>query len=267
MGRKLTMDDVVRRLKELGYFKPDDDPSVKRVSTALRRFQRFHGFPATGEVDDATSKALLTPYRCGSPDTIITDAQCRWPIAEMPAVTYYTNLTLSGVSKVQAAAAYDIACKQWEAVCGIRFKRVTTATKANIAAKSGLGQTAFLDGRGGTLAWSYMPCGARKDTKLSQMFDQAERWSSRMLLAVACHEIGHAIGLPHGRPGQLMAPYYNADVVAPQAQDIVEVVKLYGPPQTPVAQKTAEKISVKRPTTVEIRDALDDSIITTLYLP
>jgi hypothetical protein len=264
---KMTCADVVKRFTELGYFKADSAPSSRALKMAIRRFQRFNGLDETGVIDDQTVAALLTPMRCGSPDMLVSDSGCRWPMDKMAVVTYHTQLRLPGISTSQAHAVYDAACRQWESVCGIRFKRIATAGKANIAAKSGLGQTAFLDGRGGTLGWSYMPCGAQPTTKVPQMYDQAERWSSRMLLAVACHEIGHAIGLPHGKPGQLMAAYYNADVTAPQTEDIAQAAKLYGAPQRLQQQQAAHVVQIARPTTIEIRDATDDSLITTLFLP
>jgi hypothetical protein len=56
-----------------------------------------------------------------------------------------------------------------------------------------------------------------------------------MAVSVICHELGHALGLPHLNAGNLMAPYYDPDVTAPQKGDIEEIVKLYGKRTQPYA--------------------------------
>ena len=266
MHPKLTESDVVARLAELGYFERKDKPSKRVLKETIKSFQKFHGIKPTGLIDDQTATRLLTPLRCGSPDMLATGTSCKWPLEAMPHVSYYVKLDLPGITVDQALTAYDMACRQWEVVCGIKFRRTDSKKNANITARSGLGKTMFLDGRGGTLAWSHLPCGAQADTQLPQMYDAAERWSNQMLLAVACHEVGHAIGLSHAQPGQLMAPCYNADITAPQAGDISEAMKLYGAPQ-PQALQGPVIVQVTHGTTIEIRNAIDDSVLMVLEVP
>ncbi|NDC10566.1 MAG: hypothetical protein EBZ75_14750, partial [Oxalobacteraceae bacterium] len=100
--------------------------------------------------------------------------------------------------------------------------------QANIYARSGTGKKSGLDNKGGTLAWSELPCGVAENVQLDQMFDEAEDWSFNMAVAVICHELGHALGLPHLANGNLMAPYYDPNVTKPQDGDVAEIIKLYG---------------------------------------
>jgi hypothetical protein len=57
---------VEARLTNLGYFFPlaaaDHSSREERLARALRRFQRDQRLPATGEIDDATARALLARH-------------------------------------------------------------------------------------------------------------------------------------------------------------------------------------------------------------
>lgn len=241
----LTDPEIVARLYTLGYF--GDTPWSKirglrgdRLDRAIREYQRFHGLKADGIVGAKTAHVLLR-HRCGLPDFNISgsDVPCRWP---MPRITYYSKLQLPGISSDQAAAAYDAAFAQWAAVCDIEPVRVGSPNTANIFAKSGSGKKDGLDDRGGTLAWSELPCNVSENMQLDQMFDEAEEWSFNMAVAVICHELGHALGLAHLNKGNLMAPYYDPSVRTPQKGDIKEMVKLYGKPK-----KTAKDLKTNLP--------------------
>lgn len=223
--------EIVARLYTLGYF--GDTPWSKirglrgaKLDRAIREYQSFHGLKSDGIVGVKTAHVLLR-HRCGLPDFNISgsDTPCRWP---MPRITYHTKLRLPGINEDQADAAYDAAFAQWAAVCGIDPVRVDDPNLANIFAKSGAGKKVGLDDRGGTLAWSELPCNVSENMQLDQMFDEAEDWSFNMAVAVICHELGHALGLAHLSKGNLMAPYYDPSVRAPQKGDIAEMVKLYG---------------------------------------
>ncbi|NBO19474.1 MAG: hypothetical protein EBV03_09675, partial [Proteobacteria bacterium] len=147
---------------------------------------------------------------------------------------YYANIKMPGLSAEQIQRAYDTAFAQWSAVCNIDPIRVDWPGVANIFARSGKGKSDGLDDRGGTLAWSELPCDVTEQMQLDQMFDEAEDWSYEMAIAVICHELGHALGLAHLGKGNLMAPYYDPNVSAPQKGDIAAMVELYGKRKKPL---------------------------------
>lgn len=228
----LPVSEILRRLHALGYFGDKTLAQVKKIKgaelqKAIRAFQEFNGLNPTGTVGPKTAHRI-NRRRCGLPDFNITAPggdPCKWP---MPNISYYHEIHLPGLTTAQVTEAYDIAFSQWAEVCAIDPVRVDTHKKANIYARSGVGKKNGLDNKGGTLAWSELPCGVAENIQLDQMFDEAEDWSFNMAVAVICHELGHALGLPHLANGNLMAPYYDPNVTKPQDGDVAEIIKLYG---------------------------------------
>lgn len=231
--------EILRKLFAFGYFGTKTWAQVRQIkgaelTRAVREYQRFHGLDPDGRVDETTAH-VLERRRCGLPDFNFSagDTDCKWPHKN---ITYLPKLILPGITTEQANQAYDIAFGQWARVCNIEPERVTDATKANILARSGKGKKNGLDARGGTLAWSELPCGVHENIQLDQMFDEAEAWSFNMAVAVICHELGHALGLPHLANGNLMAPYYDPNVTEPQDGDVREIQALYGKRKTPYSR-------------------------------
>lgn len=243
----LPTQEILKKLYDLGYFGAKTWSAVSKLkgaplAKAIKAYQEFNGLEPTGVVGPRTAHRI-NRRRCGLPDFNITaeGTICAWP---MPKITYYHEIHLPGVSEAQVTEAYDIAFSQWAKVCNIEPTRVDSPDKANIYAKSGVGRSNGLDDRGGTLAWSELPCGVAGNIQLDQMFDEAEAWSFNMAVAVICHELGHALGLPHLANGNLMAPYYDPNVTAPQKGDVAEIVKLYG--------KRTEPYSIKQDASLNI---------------
>lgn len=135
-------------------------------------------------------------------------------------------------------AAVKEACDYWQAVCGLTFAEAGPGERADIVITTGQ-----IDGSGGTLAWSQLPQG--DDRPLTQKYDTSERFVIAAapkagqidLVAVVCHEFGHALGLDHDRPnsGSLMAPTYRPGLRKPQQEDVARMQRLYGPPSQPPA--------------------------------
>jgi len=240
--------DILKRLHGLGYFGDKSMAAVKKISgpelqKAIKAYQEFNGLDPTGKVGPKTAHRINRP-RCGLPDFNITAPGgeiCKWP---MEKIAYFHEINLPGLNKEQIAQAYDIAFSQWAEVCNIDPVRVDNQSLANIYARSGMGAKHGLDNKGGTLAWSELPCGVAPNIQLDQMFDEAESWSFNMAVAVICHELGHALGLPHLNSGNLMAPYYDPNMTKPQTGDIEEIVKLYGPrtERYPITKDAAPQI-------------------------
>ena len=228
----LPTQEVLKKLFGLGYFGTTPWAKVKAISgkdleKAVKAYQEFNGLEPTGFVGPITAHRI-NKRRCGLPDFNITapgSPPCKWP---MKRILYYHNMQMPGLTDAQIKDAYDVAFSQWAAVCDIEPIRTDSEKTANIYARSGAGAAHGLDNRGGTLAWSELPCGVAENVQLDQMFDEAEAWSFNMAVAVICHELGHALGLPHLNAGNLMAPYYDPNMTTPQAGDIKEIVALYG---------------------------------------
>lgn len=228
--------EILKKLFGFGYFGTKTWSQVKNLkgpalTQAIREYQRFNGLEPDGKVDARTAH-VLERRRCGLPDFNFKtgDTVCKWPHRE---ISYFSDIQLPGITDEQAKQAYDIAFSQWAAVCNIDPKRAERHNEANIYARSGKGKKHGLDDRGGTLAWSELPCDVTENIQLDQMFDEAEDWSFNMAVAVICHELGHALGLPHLSKGNLMAPYYDPNVTTPQEGDIREIVDLYGKRKKP----------------------------------
>jgi hypothetical protein len=223
--------EILHKLQDFGYFGDQKWSQVKKTSgkaleAAIRQYQVFNGLEQTGVVEPRTAH-VLARRRCGLPDFNISgrDGPCKWPMSQ---ITYFADLSLPGISPEQAKQAYELAFEQWAAVCHIEPICVDNHSVANIFARSGKGKSNGLDDRGGTLAWSELPCDVTEHMQLDQMYDEAEDWTFDMAVAVICHELGHALGLAHLSKGNLMAPYYDPSVSTPQKGDIAEIVALYG---------------------------------------
>lgn len=208
---------VQRRLKKLGW-------------SSVRKFQDWSGLRRDGIVGPVTTRQIMVPRICGTPDAM-GDQICKWP---MDAVTWRIDGRLPGVSDRAFRAAADWASDQWNASCGISLG-YTSARSANITMR-----VANLGGPGNTLADSQLPCGAGPTTQLIQRYDVTEPWyvgpgppvNFRIWLRiVVLHELGHAIGISHlspNGPAAIMQPIYNPSQVGLLVPDVQQSVMRYG---------------------------------------
>ena len=215
------------------------------IKSAVRKFQEIFGIRKTGELTPETIRAMQRP-RCGCPDQldvqnsghrqfmvaqeISAERRDRW---NKSGLTYMVEQYIDcRISKTEQDRIFAEAFLAWDNVCGLNITR--TKKNADIVVTTGQGPQNKFDGKGGTLAWAYMPTG--NDQQLTVRFDADETWVAKakepgiLLSNVACHEFGHLIGLVHSeKPTALMAPFYNPFVNVPQHDDDrILAEKLYG---------------------------------------
>lgn len=245
-------DRIQRALKYLEFF-GYVTKSAGLLTPAIAKFQDWFALQQTGELDEPTLRAMETTPRCGFPDFIDPaneshrkfSALAQRANAEQVAKWRKTGLQYFIARRVDGIAATDFdaivaqAFAQWTAVCGLVITQTTNVNVADLIIDTGKGRTANFDGPQGIVAYAFMPDGS--DQALWMRFDLDETWTTAptqrgiLLLNVACHEFGHLLGLDHSKQqGALMAPYYNAMIGRPQANDdIPRIQSRYGAPAVP----------------------------------
>lgn len=221
-------------LRRFGYL---IGSTTSGLSAAVAAFRSVFGLPPGEDVDESVLRAMAWP-RCGLPDHRLVTAESRW---RKRTLTYHVAGYVPGLSRQDQEDLIALAWRDWIAVADLTASRAANAASADIVIGTGRGPGQGFDGPAGTLAWAQLPKG--DDRQLMMRFDVDELWvrsgSDRGILFrnVACHEIGHLLGLDHSSVRTaLMAPYYAPGVAAPQANDdVVQIRALYGPPQTPTA--------------------------------
>lgn len=157
------------------------------------------------------------------------DVLAKWP-GDNPRLPWHANLSgyQGGLTPGQLYAAFAEAWKRWSDVIEIRPEMVQTATEAYI--RKAFGRE---DGPNGVLAWSYLADNTNRPK--NQQYDYAENWlfdqvgsNGIDLIRVACHEIGHVLGLTHdsSNADALLRPTYSTSIAKPTERDITRMVGL-----------------------------------------
>lgn len=171
-------------------------------------------------------------FICRTQDQAAADQQCRQPDA---IVLYRIE---PGDWPVQGEALRDLVARGaaiWHGVSRLVFREAGSGEQPDVVLRA-----CQIDGRGSVLAWSELPCPWRPPVQ--QCYDVREAWSwgrepetgKVWLPLVIAHELGHAVGLPHGPSGNIMAPSYGQMSVQPGEWDRRELVARYGEAESPI---------------------------------
>jgi len=138
---------------------------------AVADFQQWSGLLSDGVVGPVTVRALLQPRICKAPDRLAVHGQgpCKWPVTSVS----WMAQQMPGIPFAQYQADAAWACRQWSEACGINLVYV----KDEASIRANIQMTAqSLDGPGGVLGDSQVPCGATPETQLTQRYDVREPW-------------------------------------------------------------------------------------------
>lgn len=252
LGIDITLDDIisaVRYLKKYGYIEYLENITINDIISGIKLFQGFFHLTQDGILGPKTFRAM-NGYRCAVSD--ITSEQLnvrKWGLRRL---TYQIVNRDRDLSANEWDKAIQEAFSFWSEVCNLQFTKVNS--NANIRIDVGSGRKDNFDGPSGTLAWAQLPPQSNYRGQLLMKFDIAETWIINpryrgiLLLNVACHEIGHILGLGHSKvQSALMAPYYSPNVEKPQNDDIRRIQSLYGRPTstpTPTPVPTPQDLTI-----------------------
>lgn len=239
--------DIIRFLTHYGWLRKDGVSTAAAVLEAIAKYKARYG-------KFSNILQAMRHARCGFPDfhALSEDLGNPWLRA---------GITRAGITKVrwtidQGLPGWDRerqleltrkAIQAWQDVCGLQTEYVPPgSTGPDTAPHVSIGlcsRNNGSDGRGGMLAYTYLP--TYRPHPIPLLFDVSEtfvnsvpRHGDILYLNTCSHELGHVLcGLDHS-PAEdnqpaLMDPYYNPDVWKPQQFDIKRALKMWPKSVTP----------------------------------
>ena len=185
---------------------------------------------------------MTQEYYCCSQNIQRLGAYAKWPGAN-PRLPWHVDLSgYSGqLTPATLIEAFRLAWLWWAEVAEIAPVMVQSAGEALIRK-----HFKRIDGPSGILAWSELADNTNQPK--TQRYDAGDVWvlsetfdGGMDLARVACHEIGHVLGLEHdgGGADALMRPTISESVRKPRPRDIQRLLALgYKPRTSPVPDPT-----------------------------
>lgn len=199
---------ITRRIRELGY-------------GSVSEFHWLHGI-TNGNLFVPGTEGLLD-HKMRICNRHIKDLPgSKWSKSEL---TYRVVTNVPTIANKDVEACFRRAFDLWSAVCGIAVQAAKPKTDADVVVTS--------EDRDGV--WCQLPGQSTSvamvlDSKLLYSLDDSPPISQLNLVSVFAHQIGHALGLGHLPPPNLMSPLYDPRITRPASQDIQEAVSRYGRP-------------------------------------
>ncbi|KAF7663049.1 hypothetical protein LDENG_00219970 [Lucifuga dentata] len=193
--------------------------------------QHFFGLPPHGQLNEETLAAMRRPC-CGLSDVEPFGETIRW---KKKTLSYRISSYSRTIPASQVQKVFRSAWKLWANVVPIHLRKRSRRVADIVISfhSSDHEDGSPFDGKGGILAHAFQPgFGIGGDVH----FDADEDWSFNAtgfnLFAVAVHEFGHALGLPHSSdPGAIMYPVYNFEPNSDlqlSFRDVKDVQHMYG---------------------------------------
>jgi len=157
---------------------------------------------------------------------------CRWPPGTLVTWNYSWPPGVSSASTLPTAglAAVSRGVASWAAACGVHVLYEPDPAQARVLVGFGT-----IDGPGGILGETELPCDGNAEAQHTMCLDVAEAWTEGLLEETARHEFGHAIGMEHSPPGtpSAMSAYLDPAIRGLQPWDVAQAQARYPGPATP----------------------------------